>query len=501
MIYLFGSTGMLGNYVKIILSKNYDIKCITRKKYDILNESFEKLNKLLCNLNDNDIVINCAGIIPQKTKNNDYSKFIKINTLFPHKLQNIVEKFNAKLIHISTDCVFNGEKGDSYDENDAHTETKIYGISKSLGEPENTTIIRTSIIGEEIKEKKGLIEWVINNKNKTINGYNNLWNGVTCLTLAKIIKTIIQKNIFWKGVKHIYSPDNLTKYDLCVYINEIYKLNIKINKDYTEKVINKTLKSNYKPIIEIPKIKTQIYLQYLFNKKIHILGKNSFIGKNLFDLMDFNTIIYSHKELHILKKNINNNDIIINCCGFNDNIYEKLYDANVSFVNKLINIINNFKNIKLIHFSTLQLSYKNKNSKNNYIKTKQQGEKIIIEQISSFNCFNILRLCNIYGYNHLKPYKNSFINTLIYEKKKNIKKKYKIKKNDIYLLNINKLPEIVYNIIPKNNNTINNIISQKMNICDIISNLFEINHIQKYFTFVEGSPKNIIDYNNIIIND
>ena len=157
MIYLFGSTGMLGNYVKIILSKNYDIKCITRKKYDILNESFEKLNKLLCNLNDNDIVINCAGIIPQKTKNNDYSKFIKINTLFPHKLQNIVEKFNAKLIHISTDCVFNGEKGDSYDENDAHTETKIYGISKSLGEPENTTIIRTSIIGEEIKGKKGLI--------------------------------------------------------------------------------------------------------------------------------------------------------------------------------------------------------------------------------------------------------------------------------------------------------------------------------------------------------
>ena len=204
MIYLFGSTGMLGTYVKKILSDTLNITDITRKEYDILNDEWDKLYKLLSNLNKNDVIINCAGIIPQKENLQEYEKYIKINSLFPHKLQEIVKNHNSKLIHITTDCVFNGKKDNSYDENDTHTEKNIYGISKSQGEPENATIIRTSIIGEETNGKKSLLEWVKSNKNGTINGYNNhLWNGITCLQLALIIKKIIDKNLFWKGVRHI----------------------------------------------------------------------------------------------------------------------------------------------------------------------------------------------------------------------------------------------------------------------------------------------------------
>ena len=251
MIYLFGSTGMLGNYIKNRLNPLFNLSYKNREDFDIFKDNFEKLTIILKDLKENDIIINCAGVIPQKLSNNEYKKYIKINTLFPHKLQSIVEKKNAKLIHITTDCVFDGKKGSPYNENDTHTETNIYGVSKSLGEPENATVIRTSIIGEELKDKKSLLEWVKSNKNKTINGYSNhLWNGVTCLTLANIIKDIINKNLFWKGVRHIFSPNIISKYELCCYISEIYKLNINVNKIEHGNSVDKSLTTIHNNFID-----------------------------------------------------------------------------------------------------------------------------------------------------------------------------------------------------------------------------------------------------------
>jgi dTDP-4-dehydrorhamnose reductase len=237
-VYLFGSTGMLGKYVYLTLKKYYDINCINRVDYDIKNQEYEKLEQIL-NLQENDVIINCSGIIPQKYKNDDYKTYILVNTIFPHKLSDLTNKYNCKLIHITTDCVFDGEKG-NYLESDIHTAKNIYGISKSLGEPKNATIMRTSIIGEELFGKKSLIEWVKSNKNGQINGFtNHYWNGVTCLTLANLIKSTIDNNNFWKGVKHIFSENIVSKYELCCYINEVYNLNIKINK--YEDIISKNM--------------------------------------------------------------------------------------------------------------------------------------------------------------------------------------------------------------------------------------------------------------------
>ena len=228
-IVLFGSTGMLGRYIYNVLKNDYNIICIIRDDYDIENDIWSKLEYILSNnLKENDIIINCAGIIPQKYKNDNYKSYIRVNTLFPHKLNEISKKNKYKFIHITTDCVFDGSKG-NYCANDIHTSKDIYGISKSQGEPEDATIIRTSIIGEELYGKKSLIEWVKSNKNGQIKGYNNhYWNGVTCLTLANYIKNIIDNNDFWKGVKHINSPEIISKYKLCKYINEIYNLNIEV---------------------------------------------------------------------------------------------------------------------------------------------------------------------------------------------------------------------------------------------------------------------------------
>lgn len=250
-IILFGSTGMLGNYIKsYLLKNNKEILSIDRNILDISNVTYEKLNNLIIkyNIKENDIIINCIGIIPQSENKNktDNRNYFLINSLFPNMLGTISYIYKLKLIHITTDCVFTGEKG-NYTELDLHDEINYYGVSKSLGElVYNATIIRTSIIGEENKNKYSLLEWVKKNKNKEINGYDNhYWNGVTCLQLAKIIKMIIEKELYWKGVRHIFSPKNLSKYELIKIINEIYNLNIKINKFKTKENINKTLDTIY----------------------------------------------------------------------------------------------------------------------------------------------------------------------------------------------------------------------------------------------------------------
>jgi len=264
-IILFGATGMLGKYIFNKLKKFYVVKNILRNEFDILKDAWLKLENILKeNAHEGDIIINCSGIIPQKNTTNNLKEYIKVNSLFPNKLNDIVCKLKCYFIHITTDCVFSGLKG-NYICNDCHDSDSIYGISKSLGECEDATIIRTSIIGEELYSKKSLLEWLISNKNNTIEGYtNHYWNGVTCLTLANIIHEMIEKKYFWKGVRHIFSPEIVSKYHLCQYINEIYDLNIKINpieKNY------KNLSLNGEVLFEIDSIYNQIVEQKNYNIK------------------------------------------------------------------------------------------------------------------------------------------------------------------------------------------------------------------------------------------
>jgi dTDP-4-dehydrorhamnose reductase len=211
-------------------------------------------------MSNNDIVVNCMGTIKPRVDELGDLNALVVNSIFPRRLADLCQQYGVKLIHPTTDCVYKGTKG-SYDENDEHDITDVYGRTKSLGEPKNCTVIRTSIIGEEVGNGRSLVEWIKSNKDGKINGYvNHYWNGVTCFTLSKIIKEIIKENIFWKGIKHIYSPNTVTKYDLCCYINEIYKLNIKIIpiKNNIEK--NMTLTSS-KILFNIDNIYNQILEQ------------------------------------------------------------------------------------------------------------------------------------------------------------------------------------------------------------------------------------------------
>jgi dTDP-4-dehydrorhamnose reductase/intein/homing endonuclease len=155
-------------------------------------------------------------------------------------------------------CVFDGTKG-QYIEDDLQNATDVYGKTKSLGETTNATLIRTSIIGEEVGQSRSLVEWVKSNKDKTVNGYiNHKWNGVTCLQWSKICQHIIDNNMFWNGVRHIKSPNVLNKHELVCLISDVYELNLTVNPFKTEKDFDMSLSSKYNTDIYIPELIDQI---------------------------------------------------------------------------------------------------------------------------------------------------------------------------------------------------------------------------------------------------
>ena len=331
-IVVFGSTGMLGRYLcKYLKHNNFhtlSVVALSKSELDISIASEEDVINVFnkYNVSKNDIVINSAGIINvmMDSVGEEITKIV--NTNFPQMLSKVCKKINLKMIHISTDCVFSGKKG-NYDENDKHDYSEIYGESKSKGEPDDCCVIRTSIIGEEFIHKRSLIEWVKSMKGKNIDGFtNHTWNGLTCLQLAKVIEKIIKTDDFWLGVRHIHSPDTLTKKDLISLINLIYDLNIKINEKQTSKNCYRSLKTIYDlDKFNIPKIKIQVEEMKKFEEQINNFPKtidlNPEFGCEL--ALGIPYAYYLHKQGKLNK--------VITCRGmkpfyyFCDNVEEK-YD-------------------------------------------------------------------------------------------------------------------------------------------------------------------------------
>ena len=192
---------------------------------------------------------------------------LQVNSVFPRLLANAAENLGMKMIHPTTDCVFSGKDG-KYTETSPHDVTDIYGRTKSLGEPENCSVIRTSIIGEEVTGKRSLLEWVKSNKNGKICGYtNHFWNGVTCLEFAKVCQSIIDHGVFHNGVRILFS-NVLNKFELLNIINDVYCLNIEIEAKETPNKCDRSLYSE-SPLYIVPSLKEQITEMKEFSPKLY----------------------------------------------------------------------------------------------------------------------------------------------------------------------------------------------------------------------------------------
>ena len=245
-IILFGHTGMLGNYIlSYFKTTALILEIIDGFRVDKDNLSVTAMCELLSQkgIDKSTCVINCIGVIPQRSRDSEREYFL-VNGLFPHILWEACQQYGARMIQPTTDCVFSGSSG-RYTEDSFHDENETYGISKSLGEPVGCTVIRCSIIGEELRNKRSFIEFVKTGLGK-IDGWNNhIWNGVTCLEYCKIIQRIIDTNSFWEGVRHIHSPYPVSKYQMACLVRDLFNPSLIVNQTSNTHTCDRTLSSNY----------------------------------------------------------------------------------------------------------------------------------------------------------------------------------------------------------------------------------------------------------------
>jgi len=248
-IAVLGNTGMLGSMVHMLLGgeENIRVQGFGRESLEIYPRRLGALGTKLSMIigHHADYVVNCIGAIkPTFDKATDPSVPIYTNAVFPHQLAEWCDLTNTKLIHITTDCVYDGKRG-QYVEADLHNPLDVYGKSKSLGEPVKAMNIRTSIIGPEFGgRKRSLLEWVKTLDKKETNGFtNHYWNGVTTLELAHGIVDIIDADLYTQGIFHVFSED-VTKHDLIQKIAMAYDLNIKINPVEVDEPVDRTLRTS-----------------------------------------------------------------------------------------------------------------------------------------------------------------------------------------------------------------------------------------------------------------
>jgi len=174
-------------------------------------------------------VINCIGIIKQVPEAADISLSLALNALFPHRLADLCGTAGARLLHISTDCVFSGRKG-NYSEDDITDAEDLYGRTKALGEVsrQGCLTIRTSIIGRDFLKQSALLEWFLTNRGRRVRGYRNaIYTGLTTQALARIMGDILTDHPSVDGIFQIASQP-ISKLDLLVKIRDAMKLDIEV---------------------------------------------------------------------------------------------------------------------------------------------------------------------------------------------------------------------------------------------------------------------------------
>ena len=233
-VLILGSNGMLGHVVNIYLTdKGHQVFATSRDKnnkyYFDAAKDINGIKEIISKVKPK-IIINCIGILNNQAEEN-HDLAVLVNSYLPQYLAKISNDYGFKLIHISTDCVFEGTKG-GYQENSLRDATSFYGRSKALGEVEDdkNLTLRTSIIGPDSNLNGiGLFQWFIG-QSGTVKGYSKaIWTGVTSIELAKQILVAIENNLI--GLQHVVNNQKISKYDLLNLINKEFKLGIKLEEN------------------------------------------------------------------------------------------------------------------------------------------------------------------------------------------------------------------------------------------------------------------------------
>ena len=236
-VLILGSSGLIGHQVYNYLKDNSDFSLSNISYRRKLNSetilldarSEQKFFDQIRHIQPN-YIVNCIGVLISEAKQ-DSESAIFLNAHLPHRLEELANKINAKLIHMSTDCVFSGNKKSPYLETDERDGDDTYAKTKALGEviSENHLTIRTSVVGPEILDglEEGLFHWFMN-QSGVIEGFSKaIWSGVTTIELAKAIKWFIDNNT--TGLYHLTNGIPVNKYDLLHLFKKYTNKNIEIS--------------------------------------------------------------------------------------------------------------------------------------------------------------------------------------------------------------------------------------------------------------------------------
>ncbi len=244
-VLILGASGMLGSQLLRSFSarKEMDVFVTVRNKdsaealsgltrckniYEADAGQFDTVSSVLHSVHP-DIVINCIGVIKQLDEAKDPLPCIEINALFPHLLAKVCADIGARLIHISTDCVFSGQGG-MYKESDSPDCSDLYGRTKLLGEMNypHTLTLRTSIVGHELNSSVSLVDWFLSQEG-AVNGFvNAIYSGFPTVEIARIIADYVIPNPELFGLFHV-SSEPISKYELLRLIANEYGKKIVIN--------------------------------------------------------------------------------------------------------------------------------------------------------------------------------------------------------------------------------------------------------------------------------
>lgn len=257
-ILILGASGMLGNAIlrKFAMVDELDVFGTVRtersrqllpawvRKHVATGVDVNDIDSLTLLLGDlrPDVVINCVGLVKQLSQCKDPIISIPINTLFPHRLARLCALGKTRLIHMSTDCVFDGLRGD-YTEDDVANAQDLYGQSKYWGEVDysNAITLRTSIIGHELDGARSLIDWFLSQESE-VRGFSRvIYSGLPTVEIATVILKYVLPNPSLRGVYNL-SANSIDKYSLLKLVAQVYQKNVALC-SVDQPVIDRSLNS------------------------------------------------------------------------------------------------------------------------------------------------------------------------------------------------------------------------------------------------------------------
>jgi dTDP-4-dehydrorhamnose reductase len=240
---VLGSSGMLGHKLLQVLSQRFEAYGTTRAPEPILDrvapravgvldgvsaDDLDSVNDAFATTRP-DVAVNCIGIVKQLDEAKNPIASITVNSLFPHQLAEICRTHGARLVHVSTDCVFSGRQG-GYTEDDTPDPVDLYGRSKLLGESgeDPTLTIRTSIVGRELQGAHGLVEWFLAQAGGSVRGFKRaIFSGWSTEALAHAVAEVAERHPQLTGLWHV-AAEPIAKYDLLCLLRDAFELDVSI---------------------------------------------------------------------------------------------------------------------------------------------------------------------------------------------------------------------------------------------------------------------------------